>query len=301
MESGFHRERGWLNDPHGITYRPDEGRYHLFFQLVADSTVWQPQLSWGHAVSTDLEHWTELAPALAPDADDAGCWSGCLVDEPGAAPRIFYTAVSGTDAAAHQLGRIRSAVPLDDAWLGWRKEDGGLDAPPGLTAFRDPFVLREERGWRMVVGAGEPGGVAAAVSFVSADLGRWTYDGVLARRPSSERDGVWTGTVWECPQLVEVDGVWALVVSVGAADETHHVAYAFGTRNGGRFTAGTWRRLTSGAPYAASAFRDAAGRPALMCWLRGVDDPEGQWAGTISVPYRLVRVGEELVLDRWSG
>ena len=40
MRPRFHftAERGWINDPHGITAR--DGEYHSFFQYVPDSTVW---------------------------------------------------------------------------------------------------------------------------------------------------------------------------------------------------------------------------------------------------------------------
>jgi beta-fructofuranosidase len=301
LQPGFHLERGWLNDPHGVTHRREDGRYHLFFQLVAEGVVWQPHLSWGHAVSEDLRDWTTMPPALAPDTEDAGCWSGCLVDEPAAPTTIFYTAVTGDDPAGHQVARVRRATPVDGTWATWRKHDGAIEAPAGLIAFRDPFVLRDGAGWRMVLGAGLPGRVAAAVSFTSEDLRTWVYDGVLASRPSSQEDGVWTGSVWECPQLVEMDGAWVLVVSVWADGETHHVAYSVGALDGGRFTPGRWRRLTEGPPYAATVFRDAADRNAMLFWLRGVEDPEGRWAGAISAPYLVRRTGDELVLEQWSG
>ena len=297
LEPGFHPAAGWLNDPHGIAFH--DGRYHLFFQHVPDRTGWQPGISWGHAVSTDLEHWTELPVALAPDQDDLGCWSGCLAVGP-EGPVIFYTSVSGADL---DRGRVRRAVPVDDAWVTWRKEDLELEVPATATVFRDPFVRREGSGWRMVVGAGFPAGTAAAVSFTSEDLRTWTSEGILAERPTTEREGTWTGSVWECPQLVEVDGRDVLVVSVHDGADPQHVAYAFGELSGGRFRAGTWRRLTSGAPYAASAFRDAQGRPAMMFWLRGTADEAEGWAGALSAAYLLSRDGDRLVLTRrpWSG
>jgi beta-fructofuranosidase len=286
LEPGFRPCSGWVNDPHGVTFHA--GRYHLFFQHVPDSDVWQPWVSWGHAVSTDLEHWTELPAALAPDADDVGCWSGCLVLDGAGDASIFYTSVSGAD---HDLGRIRRAVPLDEDWSTWRKIDVDLTPPDEVTVFRDPFVLRDGDRWRMVVGAGLPDRVGAVVSYVSQDLTAWTYDGVLARRPSGEREGAWTGNIWECPQLVEVDGVHALLVSVHDGVDTRHVAYALGELSGGRFDAGAWRQLTGGPPYAATTFRDAEGRLTVMCWLRG-------GAGVLSAPYLVSRDDDRLVLTR---
>ncbi len=51
-EFHYTADRGWINDPHGITYR--DGQYHSFFQYVPDSTVWAPNCHWGHAVGPDL-------------------------------------------------------------------------------------------------------------------------------------------------------------------------------------------------------------------------------------------------------
>ncbi len=297
---GLTPSRGWINDPYGVTYRPEDGRYHLFFQHVPDSLTWQPRLSWGHAVSTDLRTWTELPAAIGPDADDTGCWSGCVADG-----RIFYTAVSGHDPDRHQVARIRSATPLDSGWVAWRKHDLDLDVPAGLRVFRDPFVLRDGAGWRMLVGAGLAGGAGegdgAVVSFTSSDLERWDYAGVLARRSSEDRSGSWTGSAWECPQLVEVDGRWALLVSVWSGGSTHHLAYAFGRWEGPRFVPGAWRTLADGPPYAATTFRDAHDRLVTMCWLRGVEDRDAGWVGALSAPCLVTREGDRLVLTAWSG
>lgn len=292
LEPGFHAARGWLNDPHGVAFH--DGRYHLFFQHVPDSLTWRTDISWGHAVSDDLEHWSELPVALAPDDDDLGCWSGCLVVGPDG-PTIYYTSVSGTD---HDLGRIRAARPLDDGWLRWRKHDVPLDRPDDVVAFRDPFVLRDGDSWRMLVGAGLREGVAAVVSYRSRDLVGWTYAGVLARRPSTETAGAVTGSIWECPQLVDVNGVATLVVSVHDGSTTRHVAYSCGGLVDGRFEAGPWRQLTGGAPYAATTFTDAEGRLVMLFWLRDVADERAGWAGALSAPYLVSRDGDRLVLER---
>ena len=56
----------------------------------------------------------------------------------------------------------------------------------------------------------------------------------------------------------------------------------------GRFTAESWGRLTYGpAYYAPSFFRDAAGRPCLTFWMRGVLDEDAGWASAHSVPHVL--------------
>jgi beta-fructofuranosidase len=120
-----------------------------------------------------------------------------------------------------------------------------------------------------------------------AALTDWTYDGVLASRDGSLHDPVWTGHAWECPQLLEIDGHHVLIVSVWSADVTHYVAAAVGEYAEGRFEARQWHRLTFGAHYAGTTFRDAKGAPCLLLWVRDVEDLDAGWAGAQSIPLRL--------------
>jgi beta-fructofuranosidase len=289
----FTARSGWINDPHGITAR--DGEYHLFFQYVPDSLEWKPNCHWGHAVAPDLFSWMELPVAIAPGDGDDGIWTGSLVTDDAGATRIFYTSTSLPDFG---IGHVRVATPDDPAWLGWTKGEVVVEAPEGLDliAYRDPFVVRDSDAWRMFVGAGSRDGTAMALAYRSDDLETWTYERVAAQRSTDERAGVWTGALWECPQIFEIDGRWVLLSSVWDADVLHYAAYAIGTYSAGVFTPESWGRLTWGPSYyAPSFFRDAADRPCVTFWLRGVKDEEAGWASAHSIPHVLSLAGDVLV------
>ena len=272
---------GWINDPHGVTFR--DGRYHLFFQHVPDSVVWRQDCSWGHATSTDLLHWEQQPVALRPGDGDDGCWSGCVVVDDDGAPQLLYTSVHSDDL---DHGVVRVAHPEDGGWSSWRKGEVLVSpARAGTAVFRDPAVFRDGDDWVMLVGRGGEDRTAGAEAFVSRDLITWEHRGLVATR-TADAEGVWTGDAWECPQLLRLpQGVDVLVVSVWSAQETRYVAATSGSYADDRFREGTWQQLTFGpGHYAASGFTDRDGRSCLVFWIRGVARP-GAWSGCISLPY----------------
>ena len=292
----FTSPSGWINDPLGLTFHG--GTYHLFYQHVPGAADWAPQCRWGHATSDDLLTWTAGPVALEPGEGDGGCWSGSIATGPDGGAALFYTSV---DADAFEIGRARIARPAPGSeitWDSWVKGPVVAELPEGeeSVAFRDPLVFHDGTCWRMVIGSGRPDGTALAYSWTSTDLAAWRYDGVFASRHTSETDGVWTGSVWECPQVVRVGEKWALLVSVWEPVRPHYEAYALGDIVDGRFVAETpWRRLSYGPSYYAGAvYRDQDGDPGMVYWLRHVSDPDALWAGAHSLPHRLALVGDRL-------
>lgn len=78
----FSPEKNWMNDPNGLVYDAKEGVYHLYFQYNPGGTTWGA-MSWGHATSKDLMHWTEHPVALRakgfPDNITEMFFSGTVV------------------------------------------------------------------------------------------------------------------------------------------------------------------------------------------------------------------------------
>lgn len=292
MRPAFHftPAAGWINDPHGARYA--NGEYHVFFQHLPDRTDWSHEMRWGHAKGPDLLSLEELPIAIEPGDGDGGIWTGSLIADDEGAARIFYTSASAPD---YDLGRVRVATAADSGLIEWTKGPFVVDTPDDMAHFRDPWVFRDGAGWSMILSGRHRDGLAAIVSYRSHDLEFWTHLGSALRPDGGAGVPGTRSTLWECPQLFELDGRHVLVLS-GDDEGGRYVGYAVGIWADGRFDAQHWGRLTfGGRQYASTFLRDALDRPTLLFWLQDIRG-DG-WAGAHSIPYLVALAGDELILE----
>eukprot|EP00249_Psilotum_nudum_P024139 c29104_g2_i2 orf=37-477(+) len=102
--TAFHFQplKNWMNDPNAPLFY--KGYYHLFYQYNPGAAYWG-NITWGHAVSTDLIHWLYLEEALVPDHwyDINGCWSGSATFLEDGKPAILYTGNSNSSQQMQNL------------------------------------------------------------------------------------------------------------------------------------------------------------------------------------------------------
>ncbi len=196
----FSPARQWMNDPNGLVYL--DGEYHLFYQYHPYSNVWGP-MHWGHAVSRDLLHWQELAPALYPDQLGT-IFSGSIVidhhnssglGQPGIAPMVAIFTYHDQMAAnsGSQTFQSQGLAYSLDRGRSWQKYQANpVLANPGKLDFRDPKISwhAASKRWIMTLA------VKNQLSFYSSsNLLQWQHLSDFGAE-------LQLGGVWECPDLV---------------------------------------------------------------------------------------------------
>lgn len=175
----------------------DDGEhFHLFFLKASRALLDPDRRHWrasvGHAISTDLCHWTEVSDALvaadSPAFDDVATWTGSVVRGDDGKWRMFYT---GVDRASGGLTQRIGVAESEDLFTWQRAEHPALEADPRWyekradaqwpdEAWRDPWVMRDpdSDGWHMLItarartGASHERGVVGHAT--SPDLKHWT-------------------------------------------------------------------------------------------------------------------------------
>jgi levanase len=228
----------WMNDPNGLIHY--KGRYHLFFQYNPSGNTWG-NMSWGHAVSTDLVHWKQL-PLAIPQDDQEMVFSGSVVldrnNTTGFGSRTDPPLVAVYTSAQKASGKQEQALAYStDGGTTWKKYSGNPVLDIGSNNFRDPkvFWYAPTHSWLMAVSLADQ----HKISFYSStDLKHWTHQSDFG--PAGA-----TGGVWECPDLFPllVDGnpnktKWVLAVNLnpGGVAGGSGAQYFVGDFDGQKFT-----------------------------------------------------------------
>lgn len=253
----FTPKAGWMNDPNGLVY--ENGQYHLFYQHNPASTVWGP-MHWGHAVSRDLVHWEHLPIALYPDALGLA-FSGSAVCQDGRISAIY--------TSHGQMEQQSLAVSEDGVHF---TPYAGNPVIPNVTHrdFRDPKVFEDPAGgWGLVLAAGD-----RAMFYHSEDLIHWDKTGEFGPVAAFDRH------VWECPNIVQIDGRWVFMISLGNIGESDMKDgyYWIGRWDGRTFTADTEPEMMDFCrdDYAGVTYYGAP-QPTLIAWA-------SNWAYANQVP-----------------
>jgi beta-fructofuranosidase/levanase len=232
----------WMNDPNGMVYY--EGEYHLFYQYNPFGDKWG-HMSWGHAVSTDLLHWTHLQLALAEENGVMIFSGSAVVDWKNSSGfGSLQTATSKPPLVAIYTGHYtekprqnQHIAYSNDKGRTWTKYSGNPVLDIGAKDFRDPKVMWHEPTGRWIMTVALPN--EHKVRFYgSPNLKEWTLLSEFG--PAGA-----TGGIWECPDLFElpVEGTkekrWVLVVNLnpGGVAGGSGGQYFIGQFDGTRFVA----------------------------------------------------------------
>ncbi|WLR57759.1 glycoside hydrolase family 32 protein [Mesobacillus subterraneus] len=311
-------ECGWMNDPNGFSCFNNE--YHLFYQHYPYDTMWGP-MHWAHAVSPDLIRWTHKEIALKPDKkyDRNGIFSGSGL-QVGNEHWLYYT--GHTDSHLDLLydekfkKKSDTAIPASEPLIRQvqclaRSEDGvtykkfldnpiiGIDQiPEGIRIedFRDPKVWVHNNKFFMAVGSKSIENISHVLFYVSTDGVKWEFLNRLTLGKSF-------GTVWECPDLFELDGKHVLLFSpqdkprVGYDFENVHSSMALiGSfdYSTGEFTVESDQEIDQGFDfYAPQSLLTLEGKRVMIAWMNMWDmkyplhELGHGWNGSMTLPREL--------------
>lgn len=225
----FTPAKNWMNDPNGMVYI--DGVWHLFYQYNPYGNGWG-NMSWGHATSSDLMHWEEQPVAL--EKNDLGdIFSGsCVIDKENTAG-FGSNAMVAFYTSAGKNQQQSMAYSTDGGKKFTQYASNPILANSTMPDFRDPKVFwhKESGKWIMSLARGW----TYAIDFYSSkDLKSWQFMSSFSTEAVRCNRGQ-----WECPDLIQIDGKWVLIVSVNPGGPTagSGTMYFTGDFDGTNFTA----------------------------------------------------------------
>ncbi|MEC1522750.1 sucrose-6-phosphate hydrolase [Neobacillus niacini] len=289
---------GLLNDPNGLIQF--KGVYHVFYQWNPFDTAHGAKF-WGHFTSEDMVHWREEPIALAPSEwyEINGCYSGSAVEADGKL-YLFYT---GNVKQEDGTRETYQCLAVSEDGIHFEKHGPVLRLPEQYTAhFRDPKVWKKDENWYMVVGAQTLDEKGIAVLFHSKDLYHWEEAGPIAGSGMNGLEDF--GYMWECPDLIHLNGKDVLLVSPQGLEpdgDFYHNLFESGYFTGEldlesvKFQHGPFTELDRGFDfYAPQTFTNESGRTILYAWMGITDEQEAyqptianHWVHALTIPREL--------------
>ena len=292
----FSPEINWMNDPNGLVYY--EGEYHLFYQSNPAGNSWG-HMSWGHAVSPDLVHWTHL-PLAIPETNGVMAFSGgCIVDKEntsgfGTSENPPIVAIYTGHGHGKQVQNLAYSVDRGRTWTQYEKNPVlDLNHPD----FRDPKVFWHgpSHRWVMVVSLALD---KVLVFYHSKDLKSWQEVSRFGPAGASGKSN------WECPDLfelaVENEGgkkFWVLEADMGSGSVAGGSGgeYFVGTFDGQNFEPiqeSQWVDFGRDfyAPISWNNLPESDGRRIWLGWFNNWETclvPTFPWRSSMSVPRSL--------------
>jgi sucrose-6-phosphate hydrolase SacC (GH32 family) len=290
--------KNWINDPNGLLYY--KGKYHLFYQHNPSGILWG-NMSWGHSVSTDLQHWEHL-PVAIDCTETTGIFSGsAVVDFTNSSgfgsienpPLVAIYTVHQNDES-NQSQHIAYSVDEGATWVKYA-DNPVLDL--GMKDFRDPKVswVEATQSWLMTVAKPQEYKIAF---FTSKDLKNWEHLSDFGPLGA-------TGGIWECPDLFPLqtpsgEDKWVLLVSLnpGGIAGGSGTQYFIGDWDGKTFS--TDQKETKWIDYgrdnyAGVTFHNAPdNRKIFLAWMSNWDYaaklPSPIWRGSMTAPRELTLI-----------
>ena len=278
--------KNWMNDPNGMVFH--DGVYHLFYQYNPQANVWG-NMSWGHATSTDLIHWTEQAVALTRD-ELGDIFSGSAVIDKKNTAGFGANAMVALYTSASEVQQQSLAYSLDGG-KNFTRFAGNPVIHNNDDNLRDPKVFWHESSsqWIMALAKGWKRGIDF---YGSTDLKNWTFLSTfvvdLPGRPNLQ---------WECPDLIQFGSKYVLLVSVNPGGPVlgSGTMYFVGDFDGTTFTADDleyplW--LDYGMDnYAGVTWSNTGDRKILIGWMNNWqyagDVPCSPWRSAMTLPREL--------------
>lgn len=287
----FSPQKNWMNDPNGLVYF--DGEYHLFYQYNPRSIRWG-NMSWGHAVSTNLVHWEHLPVALGME-DGIMIFSGSAVVDKNNTSGLCDSPEEGCMVAiytAHTDSLQNQAIAYsNDRGRSWTKYGGNPVLDESMKDFRDPkvFWYEEEKKWVMAIAIPQEQKIRF---YTSANLIDWKQMSEFG--PAGFVDGI-----WECPDLFKLqvpetgEEKWVLLVSYNTPDRGSSMQYFVGKFDGTTFSNDNSNDLILTLDhgrdfYAAVTWNNALDDQRLLIgwmnnWLYGQDIPTEPWRSAQSL------------------